>query len=289
MVQLGGYGERRVDQLSGGQRQRVALARAIVFEPRIVLMDEPLSALDKQLREHMQIELRQLHDKLGTTTIYVTHDQREALTMSDRIAVIDARPRRCSSTRRASSTSSRPTVSSPSSSASRRSCRVERATAAICDARGRPLKVRRSRDDAGPLRLVLRPEQLRAAVGDGAPTADNVFDARVTRRRSTRATAAGARRTGRRQPHASRAVASGRAAGHGCRASATRCASASTRATRCSLPDGTTHDRARNDSPGRRAGARRRCNARGAARATRGANGCGCFALSAAGAAAGDR
>ena len=87
-VQLEGYGARRIDELSGGQRQRVALARAIVFEPRIVLMDEPLSALDKQLRERMQIELRQLHEKLGTTTIYVTHDQREALTMSDRIAVI---------------------------------------------------------------------------------------------------------------------------------------------------------------------------------------------------------
>ena len=88
MVQLGGFGARRVHELSGGQRQRVALARAIVFEPHIVLMDEPLSALDKQLRERMQIELRQLHDKLGMTTIYVTHDQREALTMSDRIAVI---------------------------------------------------------------------------------------------------------------------------------------------------------------------------------------------------------
>jgi len=88
-VRLGGYGARGVHQLSGGQRQRVALARAIVFEPRILLMDEPLSALDKQLREHMQIELRQLHDQLGMTTVYVTHDQREALTMSDRIAVIN--------------------------------------------------------------------------------------------------------------------------------------------------------------------------------------------------------
>lgn len=88
-VQLGGYGERRIDQLSGGQKQRVALARAIVFAPRILLMDEPLSALDKKLREHMQIELRRLHDKLGMTTVYVTHDQREALTMSDRIAVIN--------------------------------------------------------------------------------------------------------------------------------------------------------------------------------------------------------
>jgi putative spermidine/putrescine transport system ATP-binding protein len=88
-VKLAGYGARRIDALSGGQRQRVALARAIVFEPRILLMDEPLSALDKQLREHMQIELRQLHDRLGMTTVYVTHDQREALTMSDRVAVID--------------------------------------------------------------------------------------------------------------------------------------------------------------------------------------------------------
>ena len=84
-----GLGERSVDQLSGGQQQRVALARAIVFEPRILLMDEPLSALDKKLREQMQIEIEQLHQRLGMTTVYVTHDQREALTMSDRIAVID--------------------------------------------------------------------------------------------------------------------------------------------------------------------------------------------------------
>ena len=88
-VQLGGFGERRITQLSGGQKQRVAVARAIVFEPRILLMDEPLSALDKKLRDQMQIELRQLHEKLGMTTVYVTHDQREALTMSDRIAVVN--------------------------------------------------------------------------------------------------------------------------------------------------------------------------------------------------------
>jgi len=89
LVQLGPLGSRRVDQLSGGQRQRVALARAIVFDPGILLMDEPLSALDKKLREQMQIELRHLHRRLGTTVIYVTHDQREALTLSDRIAVIN--------------------------------------------------------------------------------------------------------------------------------------------------------------------------------------------------------
>jgi putative spermidine/putrescine transport system ATP-binding protein len=89
-VKLEHYGDRNIAALSGGQRQRVALARAIVFEPRVMLMDEPLSALDKNLREHMQFEIRRLHDDLGITTIYVTHDQREALTMSDRIAVMDA-------------------------------------------------------------------------------------------------------------------------------------------------------------------------------------------------------
>ncbi|MFX0540879.1 ABC transporter ATP-binding protein [Roseovarius sp. S4756] len=89
LVQLTELGDRGIDALSGGQRQRVALARAVIFEPRILLMDEPLSALDKNLREQMQFEVRALHDRLGITTVYVTHDQREALTMSDRIAVIN--------------------------------------------------------------------------------------------------------------------------------------------------------------------------------------------------------
>ena len=88
-VQMPGYEDRRIDQLSGGQRQRVAVARAIVFEPDIILMDEPLSALDKKLREELQIELKHLHRRLGSTTIYVTHDQKEALTLSDRIAVMN--------------------------------------------------------------------------------------------------------------------------------------------------------------------------------------------------------
>ncbi|MEQ8293338.1 MAG: ABC transporter ATP-binding protein [Roseovarius sp.] len=88
-VQMDHLADRAIQSLSGGQRQRVALARAMVFEPRMMLMDEPLSALDKNLREHMQIELKRLHGMLGTTTVYVTHDQREALTMSDRIAVIN--------------------------------------------------------------------------------------------------------------------------------------------------------------------------------------------------------
>jgi putative spermidine/putrescine transport system ATP-binding protein len=90
LVQLQGFGGRRIDELSGGQKQRVALARATVFRPRLLLMDEPLSALDKKLREQMQIELRRLHEALRMTTICVTHDQREALTMSDRVAVMRA-------------------------------------------------------------------------------------------------------------------------------------------------------------------------------------------------------
>jgi putative spermidine/putrescine transport system ATP-binding protein len=87
MVQLHGMQHRRITELSGGQQQRVALARAMVFEPEIILMDEPLGALDKNLREHMQYEIKQLHKSLGVTIVYVTHDQSEALTMSDRVAV----------------------------------------------------------------------------------------------------------------------------------------------------------------------------------------------------------
>ena len=89
MVRLDGMADRLPSQLSGGQQQRVALARALVFEPQLVLMDEPLGALDKQLREHMQIELKELHRQLGVTFVYVTHDQGEALTMSDRVAVFN--------------------------------------------------------------------------------------------------------------------------------------------------------------------------------------------------------
>ncbi|MHC2625402.1 spermidine/putrescine ABC transporter ATP-binding subunit [Bradyrhizobium huanghuaihaiense] len=87
-VRLGGYGSRRPNELSGGQQQRVALARAIVYQPRVLLMDEPLSALDKNLREDMQLEIKRLHAELGITVIFVTHDQSEALTMADRIAVL---------------------------------------------------------------------------------------------------------------------------------------------------------------------------------------------------------
>jgi spermidine/putrescine ABC transporter ATP-binding subunit len=89
LVKLPGYEGRYPRQLSGGQQQRIAVARALVFNPRVLLMDEPLGALDKQLRESLQLEIKQLHDQLGVTIVYVTHDQQEALVMSDRIAVMN--------------------------------------------------------------------------------------------------------------------------------------------------------------------------------------------------------
>ncbi len=90
LVRLEGYGDRKPTQLSGGQRQRVALARAVAVKPKVLLLDEPLGALDLKLREQMQVELKQLQRELGITFIFVTHDQEEALTLSDRIAVFNA-------------------------------------------------------------------------------------------------------------------------------------------------------------------------------------------------------
>jgi spermidine/putrescine transport system ATP-binding protein len=89
LVQLENHAQKKPNQLSGGQKQRVAIARSLINEPRVLLLDEPLSALDAKLRQHMLIELDQIHDKIGVTFIYVTHDQQEALSVSDRLAVMD--------------------------------------------------------------------------------------------------------------------------------------------------------------------------------------------------------
>ena len=89
LVQLSGYEKRKPQELSGGQRQRVAIARALVNNPKVLLLDEPLGALDLQLRRAMQTELKRLQKKLGLTFIYITHDQEEAINMSDRIAVMN--------------------------------------------------------------------------------------------------------------------------------------------------------------------------------------------------------
>ncbi len=177
-VQLDGYGARRIDELSGGQRQRVALARAIVFEPRIVLMDEPLSALDKQLRERMQIELRQLHDKLGTTTIYVTHDQREALTMSDRIAVINGGRIMQLGTPQSiyEQPANRFVAEFIGESAF---LRAELEDGGHCRCAGQLLRLSQPPAQRGPGVVMLRPERLRILDGE-APAADNVLTVRVT-------------------------------------------------------------------------------------------------------------
>jgi putative spermidine/putrescine transport system ATP-binding protein len=178
LVQLDGYAERRVDQLSGGQKQRVALARAIVFEPKILLMDEPLSALDKKLREQMQIEIRHLHERLGMTTVYVTHDQREAITMSDRIAVMnEGRIVQLDTPQELYARPATRFVAEFIGESSLLRVEIERGTALF---EGRPLELAmQPKSIAGRQWLVVRPEKLQI-LGPGADgPALNVFEGTV--------------------------------------------------------------------------------------------------------------
>ena len=179
MVGLSGYEARGIAQLSGGQRQRVALARAMIFEPRLILMDEPLSALDKQLREAMQIELRELHKRIGATIIYVTHDQREALTMSDRVAILkDGRIIQIDTP--APSTTTPPTASSPNFIGESTFLPVQR-DGQTWHCAGQRLQVASANVPVGPAVLMLRPERLLILNEAGRePEADlNVLSARV--------------------------------------------------------------------------------------------------------------
>lgn len=178
LVQLEGYSSRRVSQLSGGQKQRIALARAIVFEPRILLMDEPLSALDKQLRETMQIEIRRIHDRLGMTTISVTHDQREALTMSDRIAVFHSG--RLAQIAEPNVLYEKPESRFIAEFIGESSFLPLKATADGLAYAQQPIKLpEEPTRTGGDVMLMLRPERLRLARPDGAHGDANVFPGQV--------------------------------------------------------------------------------------------------------------
>jgi putative spermidine/putrescine transport system ATP-binding protein len=172
-VSLEALGDRRPAQLSGGQQQRVALARALVFEPSLVLMDEPLGALDKQLRERMQIEIKQLQVSLGITMVYVTHDQSEALTMSDRIAVFhDGRIQQLADPETLYNEPSNRFVASFIGENNTLSCTPagrEGALAVVRMADGTVLKAASAdpSDPAGEMSISVRPESLSLAEGQG--------------------------------------------------------------------------------------------------------------------------
>ncbi len=173
-VRLEGFGDRGVDQLSGGQRQRVALARAIVFGPDILLMDEPLSALDKKLREQMQIEVRHLHQELGLTTVFVTHDQNEAFTMSDRIALIDRG--RFVQIGTPDELYNAPVSRFVADFVGQSYFVPVSVSAGTAFLDGRPLRLQRASTDPAPTQfLVLRPEHLRVVSPDESPEDDNVL------------------------------------------------------------------------------------------------------------------
>jgi putative spermidine/putrescine transport system ATP-binding protein/spermidine/putrescine transport system ATP-binding protein len=164
LVELGKFADRYPRQLSGGQQQRVALARAVVFEPDVLLLDEPLSALDKMLREQMQVEIRHLQQRLKMTTVFVTHDQEEALTMADRVAVMkDGRIQQAGSPREIYDRPRTEFVATflGASNILEATVKSKDATGAIIDIAGKMLRVDAPSADAGAkLRFALRPEKI---------------------------------------------------------------------------------------------------------------------------------
>ncbi len=184
-VGLEALGDRRPAQLSGGQQQRVALARALVFEPSLVLMDEPLGALDKQLRERMQIEIKQLQTSLGITMVYVTHDQSEALTMSDRIAVFhDGRIQQLADPKTLYNAPENRFVAGFIGENNTMNCTLvgrEKGLAVVRMADGTVLKAADAPLTGGSaaLSLSVRPENIRLA-GNDLPPAQNLFSGQVT-------------------------------------------------------------------------------------------------------------
>ncbi len=183
-VHLQAFAQRKPHQLSGGQQQRVALARALVFEPRLVLMDEPLSALDKKLREQMQLEIRRLHRELGVTMVFVTHDQSEAMTLSDRVAVFNhGRVEQLASPQALYDAPANPFVASFLGDNNMISAAPEPAPAAgqiLLRACGSVLRGRSGRGEASSdavATLCVRPESLQIALDADALRTDNRLDA----------------------------------------------------------------------------------------------------------------
>jgi putative spermidine/putrescine transport system ATP-binding protein len=178
-VHLQEFAQRKPQQLSGGQQQRVALARALVFEPRLVLMDEPLSALDKKLREEMQLEIRRLHRELGVTMVFVTHDQSEAMTLSDRVALFNhGRIEQVASPQTLYDSPANPFVASFLGDNNILSG-TRQAAAKLCTRRGVVLCGRPGPAPAngGQATLCVRPESLRISVNGATPQVENILDA----------------------------------------------------------------------------------------------------------------
>ena len=189
-VHLENFTHRKPSQLSGGQQQRVALARALVFEPRLVLMDEPLSALDKKLREEMQLEIRRLHRELGITMVFVTHDQSEAMTLSDRVAVFNqGRIEQLASPQQLYDAPANPFVANFLGDNNMINCtlesttpaRLETATASVKTVTGQSLQARlcgtQTLPENAAVKLCVRPEFLQVSADRAALATGNCMDA----------------------------------------------------------------------------------------------------------------